>query len=672
MGSSPSPWLARSPGSSCNSPRRAGGGPLPHLRAPHGRRAAGADLVARWARQVGAGHPRWGRRTRCRYRAPAMPRTGVTCCSRCSAPRACATSSATPARPSCRSSTRWPTPTTSTTCWPCRRRPPSAWPTATPRPPAGPRSSTCTPRPAWATPSATSPTPRPTGTPLVVTAGQQDYRHIVTDPLLSGDLVGLARTGVEVGARGAHRSTSSARSCAGRSTTRPPRRPGRCSCRCRWTCSTRTGDGGRAGAATIDASATVRRRLEELADLLTEPRRGKLAIVAGDEVAPCGAVAALVALAEALGAPVHGARCTPRRCSRRAPALGRACSPPPRPPSPRRSPATTGCCSSAARRSWCTRTPRRRRPCPRSSCCTSRPTRPRSAAPARSASASPAILGPRSRRCSPLVAARADAAAAAAARRGRAGTPRAGPRAARAGGAAALRRRADRPMAAAHALLRAMPPRTPVVDEAITTGVYVRGFHHWTGPGATSSARAAGSAGACRRRCGVSLGLGGEPVLCVVGDGSAMYSPPGAVDRGPRAPAGRVRGGEQPPVPHPQELPAGDGRAARHATAASWAWTSIDPPVDFVGLARSMGVAATLVEQADDVGDAVRPRSTPGGPHLLELPIAARHEPRRGAAAAGRAARARRPGDPRRRRLGGPRRASAGSCSAERLAARPR
>src|SRR5918995_3932199 len=29
-------------------------------------------------------------------------------------------------------------------------------------------------------------------TPLVVTAGQQDYRHIVTDPLLSGPLVELA------------------------------------------------------------------------------------------------------------------------------------------------------------------------------------------------------------------------------------------------------------------------------------------------------------------------------------------------------------------------------------------------------------------------------------------------------------------------------------------------
>jgi benzoylformate decarboxylase len=30
--------------------------------------------------------------------------------------------------------------------------------------------------------------------PLVVTAGQQDYRHIIGDPLLAGDLVGMARS----------------------------------------------------------------------------------------------------------------------------------------------------------------------------------------------------------------------------------------------------------------------------------------------------------------------------------------------------------------------------------------------------------------------------------------------------------------------------------------------
>src|SRR5579864_5833154 len=34
---------------------------------------------------------------------------------------------------------------------------------------------------------------RANGTPLVVTAGNADRRHLIADPLLSGDLVGLAR-----------------------------------------------------------------------------------------------------------------------------------------------------------------------------------------------------------------------------------------------------------------------------------------------------------------------------------------------------------------------------------------------------------------------------------------------------------------------------------------------
>jgi thiamine pyrophosphate-dependent acetolactate synthase large subunit-like protein len=36
-----------------------------------------------------------------------------------------------------------------------------------------------------------------------------------------------------------------------------------------------------------------------------------------------------------------------------------------------------------------------------------------------------------------------------------------------------------------------------------------------------------------------------------------------------------------------------------------------------------MGVDATLVEKADDVGDAVAAALEAGRPHLLELPIAA-------------------------------------------------
>ncbi len=48
-----------------------------------------------------------------------------------------------------------------------------------------------------------------------------------------------------------------------------------------------------------------------------------------------------------------------------------------------------------------------------------------------------------------------------------------------------------------------------------------------------------------------------------------------------------------------------------------------EPAIDFVALATSMGVPATHVERAGEVGDAVRAALAAGGPHLLELPIGA-------------------------------------------------
>jgi benzoylformate decarboxylase len=46
-----------------------------------------------------------------------------------------------------------------------------------------------------------------------------------------------------------------------------------------------------------------------------------------------------------------------------------------------------------------------------------------------------------------------------------------------------------------------------------------------------------------------------------------------------------------------------------------------DPPVDFVSLSTSMGVAAARVEKADDLGPAAEAAWRSGRPSLLELPI---------------------------------------------------
>ena len=178
------------------------------------------------------------------------------------------------------------------------------------------------------------------------------------------------------------------------------------------------------------------------------------------------------------------------------------------------------------------------------------------------------------------------------------------------------------PMAAGHALVRSLPPNTTVIDEAITTGFYVRGFHHWTEPGHYYFCKGGGLGWGMPAALGVSLARDREPVLCVVGDGSAMYSPQ----------ALWTAAHEQLPVVFAvvnnrqylilKGYLRGMGRDS--VKADRMVAMDIDqPPVDFVGLARSMGVDAMLVEKAADVGDAVSSALESGRPHLLELPIAA-------------------------------------------------
>ena len=49
----------------------------------------------------------------------------------------------------------------------------------------------------------------------------------------------------------------------------------------------------------------------------------------------------------------------------------------------------------------------------------------------------------------------------------------------------------------------------------------------------------------------------------------------------------------------------------------------IDPAIDFLALAASMGVPAQRVESAADIADAVKASIESGGPRLIEVPIGA-------------------------------------------------
>ena len=166
------------------------------------------------------------------------------------------------------------------------------------------------------------------------------------------------------------------------------------------------------------------------------------------------------------------------------------------------------------------------------------------------------------------------------------------------------------PMAAIHALMGAMPPDSFVVDEAISTSPYVRGFHRTTAPGRYFFNRGAGLGWGMPVAVGVSLGHDGAPVLGVVGDGSAMYSPQAlwtAAHEGVPVVFAVVNNRQY--LILKNNLRGMGGDSAR--TGRFVGTDLVDPPIDFVALAHSMGVDATLVEKPHDIREPCGPRSIP-------------------------------------------------------------
>jgi benzoylformate decarboxylase len=454
-------------------------------------------------------------------------------------------------------------------------------------------------------------------TPLVVTAGQQDRRHIVTDPLLAGDLVGLAapvskwahevRTSAELG-------TIMRRAFA--DAAAPPAGPVFVSL----PMDLVDADGAEPAPPRSHVDrASVAGGLPEAARLLASTDPERLAIVVGDEAKD--AQAEVAALAAALGVKVFG---SPLYGTRTYPATD---------------PHWAGPLPPAAAAIRTVLEPFDRVLLIGGQAFLVYPYTPGPALPAstellhlspsagdvgRTHAVRLGLVGdPRAslEALLPLVVAELgpDHRVAAAARTAALADARAVTSRRFAEGA--LAKRGDVPMApaaAAHAVVSALPTGTIVVDEAVTTGSYVRGFHE----GPYLFCRGGGLGWGMPAALGASLGAGREPVVCVVGDGSAMYSPQAlwtaAAEHLPVVfcvvnnrqylilkNALRQRGG--PSVTHDRFV----------------GMDLVDPPVDFLALARSMGVEADLVEKADDVAEAVRAAVAAGRPRLLELPIAA-------------------------------------------------
>jgi benzoylformate decarboxylase len=162
-----------------------------------------------------------------------------------------------------------------------------------------------------------------------------------------------------------------------------------------------------------------------------------------------------------------------------------------------------------------------------------------------------------------------------------------------------------------------LPASAVVVEEALTATASLLAFLHRRDPRSLMGLASGGIGFAMGGAVGASLALPDRPVVAVVGDGSAMYSiqalwtaahlklPITYVilnNRGYRILKERL--------------------VSMRGTHAFVGMDFHDPPIDFTALATAMGVSAQRVSDPREIDAALAGISTRGGPRLLEFMVA--------------------------------------------------
>ena len=178
---------------------------------------------------------------------------------------------------------------------------------------------------------------------------------------------------------------------------------------------------------------------------------------------------------------------------------------------------------------------------------------------------------------------------------------------------------------AAEALVAGLPEDTIMIEEAITTGLEVRrvfaadrpgSYHHSVG-GALGWALGAG--------IGVKMARPDRPVVSVVGDGTAMYTIQGLWSAAHYdVPLVLV-------VMNNREYAACKRGIARVVEGGGDRYVGMDltdPEIDFIGLARSLGAEARSADSTEELSAAVSEALASGAPTLIDAAVAGtRDEP---------------------------------------------
>jgi benzoylformate decarboxylase len=163
-----------------------------------------------------------------------------------------------------------------------------------------------------------------------------------------------------------------------------------------------------------------------------------------------------------------------------------------------------------------------------------------------------------------------------------------------------------------------LPADGVVVEEAISSGEGLRNFLRCQDPQSFFGLRGGGIGWGLPAALGVKLALPHRPVVALVGDGSAMYTNQAlwtAAHEG-LAVVFLILNNRSYRILKQRAL------ALKGFAAADDVYVGMDldrPVIDFVGLARSLGVPGERVENAADIGPALGRALGAGGPFLLDV-----------------------------------------------------
>jgi len=162
----------------------------------------------------------------------------------------------------------------------------------------------------------------------------------------------------------------------------------------------------------------------------------------------------------------------------------------------------------------------------------------------------------------------------------------------------------------------AIPKDAVVVEEGLTSTFSLQNYLRFRDPQGFYGLASGGIGFAMAGAVGVSLALPSRPVVAIVGDGSAMYSIQALWTAAHlKLPITYV-------IPNNRSYRILKERLVSMRKTEKFIGMDMrDPVIDFLALAQSLGVPATRVESAADIGPAIKQSIASGGPRLLDVPV---------------------------------------------------